>query len=315
MGIPAKEHTRTFTCISVVPIATQIAEDLDNGNPSSTGSALLVTIWELGEAAGPLLIAPLSEVYGRYPVMNVANTLFIAATLFGALCTSTPLFVAARALTGLSVAVNVLNPAIIGDMFVSEERGSPMSAVFLAPLIGGAMGPAFGGFVAETVGWRTVLHISLVLAVTCELLFLTCFRETYKVAILKRRAARGWKGPDGRELPGTPGTPSIPGTPGGSAIRMTSVGGMWYSISRPLTMLFGSGVLLSMAIFGSVSFSYFYVMSVSLPDMLRDIYGFSPAQTGAAFIALSKSRLLLPQWKPIHAGNLKSNPVPRHRLG
>lgn len=272
-------RARTFTCISVVPIATEIAADLDGGRSSSTGSALLVTIWELGEAAGPLFIAPLSEVYGRYPVMNAANLLFISATLFASLCTSMPLFVAARALTGLSVAVNVLNPAIIGDMFASDQRGSAMSAVFLAPLIGGAIGPAFGGAVAETVGWRRVLHIATGLAAICEVLFLTCFRETYKIVILKRRAARLRQGSATR---GSAESPS-------DKVRQeTDLGKIWHSISRPIAMLLGSGILFSLAIFGSVSFSYFYVMSVSMPDMLRDIYDFSPAQTGAAFIAMSR---------------------------
>lgn len=233
-----------------------------------------MTIWELGEAAGPLFIAPLSEVYGRYPVINVANTLFITATVFASLCTSTPQFVVFRALTGLSVAVNVLNPAIVADIFEPEQRGSAMSAVFLAPLIGGATGPAIGGAIAETVGWRTVLYIAVGLAVTCEVLFLTCFRETYKVAILKRRAAK-------RE------GPALPGPTEDKVRRETDLSKMWHSISRPITMLFGSGVLFSMALFGSVSFSYFYVMSVSLPDMLRDIYGFSSAQIGASFIAMS----------------------------
>lgn len=274
-GPPLIPH-RTFTCISVVPIATQIASDLDGGRPSSTGSALLVTIWELGEAAGPLLIAPLSEVYGRYPVINAANLLFIAATVFAALCTTMPLFVAARALTGLSVAVNVLNPAIIGDMFESEERGSAMSAVALAPLIGGAIGPACGGAIAERLGWRTVLHMAVGLAVACEVLFLTCFRETYKPVILKRRATEACNGADGS-----------PGSPVDETRQGMDVGKMWRSASRPLALLFGSGVLFFLALFGSVSFSYFYVISVSLPDMLHDIYGFSPAQVGLAFIAMS----------------------------
>lgn len=209
--------------------------------------------------------------------MNAANLLFITATLLASICTSTPQFVAARALTGLSVAVNVLNPAIIGDIFEPDQRGSAMSAVFLAPLIGGAIGPAIGGAIAETVGWRFVLYIAVGLAVTCEVLFLTCFRETYKVVILKRRVAKLQKGSE------------MTGSTEGTARQEADLGKIWHSVSRPVSMLFGSGVLFSMALFGSVSFSYFYVMSVSLPDMLRDIHGFSPAQIGASFITMSMS--------------------------
>ncbi|SPN99069.1 related to multidrug resistance protein [Cephalotrichum gorgonifer] len=270
--------TVTFTCISVVPIASQILSDLDDGRPAtSSTSALMVTIWELGEAAGPLFIAPLSEVYGRYPVMNIANLLFICATLLAASSSTTPLFIGARALTGLAVAVNVLNPAIIGDMFEPDQRGSAMSAVMLAPLFGGTIGPTFSGAVAESLGWRTVLFIAAGLAAACEVVFLTCFQETYKVTILRRRA----------KLSSGPGEDELHNTPGSDSREHMSIKKVWYEVSRPATILFGSGILASIALFSAVPFSYFYVMSVSMPNMLRDIYGLSAAQTGLAFSSMT----------------------------
>ncbi|RNJ57987.1 hypothetical protein D7B24_005302 [Verticillium nonalfalfae] len=266
--------TVTFTCISVVPVAHQIVSELDNGRPNDSASALLVTIWELGEAAGPLLIAPLSEVYGRYPVMNVCNVLFIAATVLAAVSQSSTLFIAARALTGLAVASNVLSPAIIGDIFEPDQRGSAMSLMMLAPLIGGAVGPAIGGAVAQTLGWRQVLWMSAGLAVACEILFLTCFRETYKMVILRKRAPELYRQ---HQLDQEPKESSDHG----------SLRKLWHSVTRPMSVLFSSGVLLALSLFGSISFSYFYVMSITLPDILQDIYGFSPALTGSAFITFS----------------------------
>ena len=103
----------------MVPLASTIVDDLnshaDSSNPSTTRAAasnvLLVTIWELGEAAGPLLIAPLSELHGRYPIMNIGNTCLILSTVLAATSTTVNQFIFARALTGLSVTANVLNPA------------------------------------------------------------------------------------------------------------------------------------------------------------------------------------------------------------
>ncbi|KAI1342559.1 MFS general substrate transporter [Xylariaceae sp. FL0016] len=268
---------RTFTCISVIPVANRIVYDLDDGNASKSASVLLVTIWELGEAAGPLLIAPLSEVFGRYPVFNVANTLFIAATILAALCQSTPLFIAARALTGLAVASNVLNPAIVGDMFASEERGSAMSLVALAPLVGGAVGPAIAGAIAESLGWRQVVWMSAILAIACELAFLTCFRETYKVPILRRKAAKL------REETGNPSLQTVYDVDDGRS-EARKIGA---AIIRPATVMAASGVLQSLSLFGSIVFTYYYIMSTTLPDILHDVYGLSPAATGSAFIAFS----------------------------
>lgn len=170
-------------------MANRIVLDLE-GHPSKSSSVLLVTIWELGEAAGPLLIAPLSEIYGRYPVMNAANFLFIIATALAAVSGSTRLFIAARALNGLAVASNVLNPAIVGDMFVTEQRGRAMSLIMLAPLLGGAVGPSVAGVLSERIGWRNVLWLDTALAAICEILYLIFFRETYEVKILRKRASR-----------------------------------------------------------------------------------------------------------------------------
>lgn len=236
-----------------------------------------MTIWELGEAAGPLLIAPLSEVFGRYPVMNVANGLFIGATVLAALSQSTWLFIAARALTGLAVASNVLNPAIVGDMFVSEQRGSPMSLIMMAPLIGGAVGPAIAGTIAQTLGWRKILWMSAILATVCEVLFLTCFRETYKVPILRRRAAR-----QAEET----GNLSFKTAVGAGDHR--SLSKLWESIKRPARVISGSIVLPLLALYGGVGFSFFYFMAVTLPDILEGLYGMSPAAAGSSFMSFSR---------------------------
>lgn len=122
-----------------MPVAGDVVLEL-KGHKDRTSAVLFVTIWELGEATGPLFIAPLSELYGRFVIYNAANGLFIAGIIISALSQHMELLIFARFLTGCAVAANVLNPAIIGDMFPSESRGAAMSAVMLAPLVGGALG-------------------------------------------------------------------------------------------------------------------------------------------------------------------------------
>ncbi len=274
---PCANSLRTFTCIGVVPVANRIAYDLDNGHVDKSASVLLVTIWELGEAVGPFLIAPLSEMYGRYPVFNAANMLFITATILAALSQSTPLFICARALTGFAVASNVLNPAIVADILPPDERGTAMSLIQLAPLTGGAVGPAIAGAIVESSGWRNVLWMSAALAGACELAFLTCFRETYKVTILRRKAARL------REETGNPLLMTAFDAEG----EQDATKKFWESIMRPTIVFFDSGVLQACSLFASVAFAYFYNMCTTLPAILEEIYGLTPALTGTAFMAFS----------------------------
>jgi MFS family permease len=313
-----------MTCISVVPLASDIVRDLSpSPNPSKSASVLLVTIWELGEAAGPLLIAPLSEMFGRYPVMNVANLLFIAAGVLAATSESVPQFVVARMLNGLAVAGNVLNPAIVGDMFPSDERGGALSLLFLAPLIGGAFGPMIGSAVADLYGWRTVVWMAVALAAGCEVLFLCCFRETYKVAILRKRVRKMARHPTG--------SGKTFKTAFDEAERLSTAGfSEWQklrdAVLRPAIVLCGSGVLLVMSLFNSVVFTFFYIYSTSFSDILIDVYKLSPVAVGSCFTIFCKPSPLFTSptsistvTNPLHSNRLHHQrnylqPVPRPHL-
>lgn len=228
-----------------------------------------------------MLIAPLSELYGRYPVFNAANLLFIVGVAVAGLSQSSNTFIFARFLTGCAVASNVLNPAIIGDMFPSEERGSAMSLIMLAPLLGGAVGPGIAGAIVQTATWRHIMIMAIGLASVAELAFLLLFRETYKVSILQRRAARLRKETGIESLK----TQFDSDDDSGSAL--------WENMKRPAIVLLGSTVLQILSLYGAIMFSFFYIMSTTLPDILQNLYGFDPALTGTSFMSFSKSACAL----------------------
>jgi MFS family permease len=259
----------------VVPVAGNIVNDLNGGRSNKSGSVLFVTIWELGEAAGPLLIAPLSEIYGRYPVYNVANVFFICGIAMSAWSQSVNSLIFARFLTGCAVASNVLNPAVIGDIFPEEQRGSAMSYVQLAPLLGGAVGPAIAGAIAQSTGWRVIMWMALALSIVCEVAFLTLFRETYKVVLTKKRKPL-LQPQEGEE------TPLL------KAVHETE-SALWASIVRPMSVFGSSFVLQLISLYGSFVFSYFYIISTTLPDILAAKYDFSPSLVGSSFLTFSES--------------------------
>ncbi|CAH0025421.1 unnamed protein product [Clonostachys rhizophaga] len=269
--------TVTFTCISPVPIAGRIVQDLSNGEKNKYASVLLVTIWELGEAAGPLLIAPLSETFGRYPVLNVCSVFFTAAAVLAATAQTTPQFILSRVLSGLFVTSNVLGPAIVGDIFEPDMRGSAMSFVMLAPNIGGAVGPAIGGYVADALSWRWVVWMSVLLCATCQILVLLCFRETYGPTILARKVLRL------RKLSGSASAESAAQNNSKSRGAEAAL----ESIIRPFLIFKSSIVLVAISLFGSLTFSHYFNMTTTLPDILEDVYGLKSSQTGMSMLSFS----------------------------
>jgi len=60
----------------------------------------VVSVYILGYAAGPLIVAPCSEIYGRLPVYHVTNVLFVIFTICCAESRSVGMLVAFRFLAG-----------------------------------------------------------------------------------------------------------------------------------------------------------------------------------------------------------------------
>jgi multidrug resistance protein len=140
---------------------------------STTLASLVVSIYILGYAFGPLFIAPLSEIYGRTYVYHVTNILFIVFTVACAVSTDLGMLIGFRFIAGMMGAT----PLTIGggtnaDMFRTEERGAAMAIWSVGPLLGPVIGPVAGGYLTQGLGWRW--NFWLVTILVSSLGFLPC---------------------------------------------------------------------------------------------------------------------------------------------
>jgi MFS family permease len=99
-------------------------------------ASMPVSIFLLGYAVGPLVLSPLSEIYGRY-VVFISATLWFCVWLIGcALAPSIETLVFFRFMSGLGgSACQTIGGAIIADVFPVSERGSAMA--YLQPVQAG----------------------------------------------------------------------------------------------------------------------------------------------------------------------------------
>jgi multidrug resistance protein len=125
---------------------------------------LVVTIYVLGLATGPLFFAPLSEIYGRLIVQHVGNIGFLLWTIACALSTNMNMLIGFRLLQGVFAAVPLTNGGgIIADTVRQEERGFALAMFTLGLLAGPVVGPVIGGFLAAARGWRWAFWLSSIL--------------------------------------------------------------------------------------------------------------------------------------------------------
>lgn len=258
----------------IAPAGPRILKDLSS--EKSLYQILLVSIWELGEGFGPILIAPLSELVGRAPIYNGANILFCIMSLVSGFSSNMSMLIAFRFLNGIAVASVVLNPSIVGDMFITEERGSAMSILSLAPLLGPVLGPIAGGYLSETIGWRWVLWLAASFAAVIEIAFAILFRETYKVQILRKKARRMRK-QTGNHLYRSEYDQKVD-------LKSLTIS----SIGRPLRMMILSPMIFLLSLYTSVVFAYTYVVFTTMTEIFQTNYGFSTGSASLTFLGLGE---------------------------
>ena len=124
----------------VSPALPVIGDDLHIIDSSEL--AMTLSIFVLAYAVGPLFLAPLSEMYGRWPVYNVCNVLFLIFSIACALSPSLAALIVFRLFSGVAgCAPLTIGAGTIADLVPAEKRGAAMSGYVLGPLFGPVIGP------------------------------------------------------------------------------------------------------------------------------------------------------------------------------
>lgn len=130
---------------------------------SETIGSLTVSIYVLGFVVGSSVLAPLSEMYGRFPIYSTSVFMYAAFTIGCAFSTNIGSFIAFRLLAGCAGSCTlVLCGGTLADVIAKENQGRWMSLFVLGPLAGPVVGPIAGGFVVQSIGWRWIFRIILI---------------------------------------------------------------------------------------------------------------------------------------------------------
>lgn len=98
---------------------------------------LTLSVFVLAYAFGPLLLGPLSELYGRKIVLTASNIFFIIFTVACAVAQSSTQLAIFRFFAGLGGSSPLsIGGGVLSDLFTPEQRGGAMAVYSLAPLLG-----------------------------------------------------------------------------------------------------------------------------------------------------------------------------------
>ncbi|KAL9122793.1 MAG: hypothetical protein Q9187_000655 [Circinaria calcarea] len=143
------------------PALPSIMQDFHSTNDAA--ASLTVTIYVLGYVIGPLILAPVSELYGRIAVLGPAYALFIVTLVVCGISTVLSEFLIIRLVMGFAaIGFGIVGPAIVADMISEKQRGLAISVLSGGLALGPTLGPILGGHIAENVGWRWIFWTMLI---------------------------------------------------------------------------------------------------------------------------------------------------------
>ncbi|KAK9364659.1 major facilitator superfamily domain-containing protein [Lipomyces kononenkoae] len=269
------------TLTFIVPLASsmfapgvpELMRDFNNSN--TTLASFVVSIYILGFAIGPLVVAPLSEMYGRSIVYKISTFIYTVFTIGAGECNNLASMFVLRFLAGLIGSTSIaLGSGSVADVMPMEKRGKYMSLYILGPVLGPSVGPVIGGFLAA-VSWRWVFRAIGILSGIMTIVVFLFLPETYGPNILHAKANRLRK-QSGNEKYHTMYEDRLSGP---VALFMKN-------IIRPCKLLILSPIVLLMSIYTAMTYGQLYLLFTTFTVVFEEQYGFSTDVVGLSYLGL-----------------------------
>ncbi|MCJ1361283.1 hypothetical protein MMC16_000381 [Acarospora aff. strigata] len=274
----------------ISPAIGAIGSDLDIS--SSFEMQIVLSVVLLGIGFGPLILAPISEIKGRVPVLLLGNLFFLAWNVgCGFARTNTQLTIF-RFLSGIGASAPLaIGGGVISDLWKPEERGKAMAVYTFGPLLGPALGPIAGGYITQRTTWRWVFWGVSIADCGLQIFALLFLHETYAPKILAKKARHLRRRTEDQTYHTEHEDPD-----------KTLLKLIQNNLSRPLRMLGNQPVVQILALQMAILYGVMYMVLFTFPLLWTDIYHQSISRgslnyisTGIGFILGSQSEYTKPR--------------------
>ena len=178
-----------FTIDPYLPAFPAIGQFFGVANGVVQASFTGVTV---GIAAGQLLIGPLSDAFGRRPLLLMTMTGYLLATIFAFFAPNIEVFILLRFFMGFFAAGgDVVARAVIRDLFRGQPMRQMLARVFLVQSLAPILGPILGSQLTELIAWQGVFLLFAIVTLVL-LLFANAFLiETLPVSARRSSSPLG----------------------------------------------------------------------------------------------------------------------------
>src|SRR6201988_2282155 len=158
---------------------------------------MTVSLYMVGIACSQLVMGPLSDKFGRRPVLLAGLSLMVAASVGCSLAQTLPQLIAARFLQALGGASGmVISRGIIRDLYGRDRVGAMISLVIAVMMVAQMLSALVGGLLEISFGWRAIFYFITAASLSIAVLIAVALPETGRA----RAAGSGFRGDVGSLL-------------------------------------------------------------------------------------------------------------------
>ncbi|RPB21585.1 putative MFS transporter [Terfezia boudieri ATCC MYA-4762] len=248
------------------------------------------SVFAVGFATAPMFLAPLSEVYGRWPVFISTLALVNVCHLGTALCTNIPGLYLGRFFVGVGTSTfSTMIGGVISDIYHTDSRSIPMSIFTTTVLSGTAIGPTIFSLIVVHLGWRWTNWFQLIINTVSFGVLWFGLKETRGDVLLRRKAMalNAWldereRVAEEKQVMGRKVRWKVKADEAKQNLwSMTKV-----SLTRPFHLLFTELVVFWFSMWTAFAWGVLYLFLESIPLVFRETYAFDLIQIGLVFLAL-----------------------------
>jgi MFS transporter, DHA1 family, multidrug resistance protein len=155
-------------------------------SPSEVG--LTMSAFMLSLAAAPLVYGPVSDRFGRKPVVAFGVALFVAASLACAVAQSLPALLVCRFVQGVGAASTAMTFAIVRDLFGERTARAKIANVMATTNVATVIAPTAGAALLTIGSWRLIYTTQAVIGALLLLAVLLGFAESARIDPANRLA-------------------------------------------------------------------------------------------------------------------------------
>jgi DHA1 family bicyclomycin/chloramphenicol resistance-like MFS transporter len=132
---------------------------------SVAAASATVTAALVAYAIGLYAYGPLSDRYGRRPLILTGLSIYLVGVLLALSATSIGMLTAGRVISALGTSAGVtVARAVLGDLYAREHMALRLATITMVMSLANALSPAVGGILGDALGWRVVFAIQVAIA-------------------------------------------------------------------------------------------------------------------------------------------------------